>query len=269
MIYQEFQPSSHLAEFIKCFWIMEQFDEVENQAPEPILPDGCPEIIFNLALPFRRHHFDKTEIQPQSIVVGQMKKFVLIEPAKKIKLFGIRFHPFGLYPLIKQPLHELTETIENVETILNRAGIEIEERINEAGSTQARISIFEKMFEKTALNKRIEMDFISSATKLILESSGRIAVEKVVSEFETNFKQLERLFKNQIGLTPKRFCRTIRLQKIVQGLKESKVESWADVAVSFGYFDQAHFIKDFREFTGTTPNYFTKQSNELTDFFVS
>jgi hypothetical protein len=77
------------------------------------LPDGCIELIFNLAEKFRRHHSGgEIEIQPETLIAGQMRRYAMIEPAGRVKLFGVRFHPHGAHPFFQFALSELTDQLE-------------------------------------------------------------------------------------------------------------------------------------------------------------
>ena len=268
MDYVEFAPSKHVAEFIRCFWTLEQDGDVSETTAEPILPDGCPEIVFNLAAPFRQHYQNTSAVQPRTIIVGQMKQFILIEPSGAVNLFGVRFQPFGLYPLIKQSLNELTNRVESIETVFDRFGLEIEEKINKAKSTSNRIDVFETFFYSLIEGKHAGAVSLQSACNMISETGGMLSIGNLTKSLGTNSKQLERRFNREIGLSPKSFSRITRLQTILQRLNNAAVANWADLACGFGYFDQAHFIKDFREFTGNSPEEYVKQQNRLTEFFI-
>src|SRR5215468_1301133 len=112
MRYFEVQPAS-LAPYVRCFWSLEHERPEDAAEREPILPDGCVEIVFNLGDRFKRFHGDGTiELQPRSIVAGQMRGSVLIGPTGSVRLFGIRFRPAGARAFFRFPLFEITDRIE-------------------------------------------------------------------------------------------------------------------------------------------------------------
>ncbi len=99
MRYRAIPPSPYLAKYIECFWTLESDDKLSTASPERILPDGCVELIFNLADPFKRYHANgTTEIQPKTLITGQMRRYAMIEPTGRVKLLGVRFQPSGAYP---------------------------------------------------------------------------------------------------------------------------------------------------------------------------
>src|SRR5215831_9871149 len=121
MQYCEARPSPRLTEYVKCFWQLRD-DAPASHSPDPVLPDGSMEIVFNLADPFRRYHPDGlSEIQPKAILVGQMTVHTMIAPTGRISLFGIRFHANGAFPLLRMPLNEFANRIPNVDAAFGRA----------------------------------------------------------------------------------------------------------------------------------------------------
>ena len=266
MFYVEYQPSEFLNRFIKCYWVLENTDSSTN-SPEPILPDGSPEIVFNLSDRFKRYFDGQVEMQPQTIVVGQIKKRVLIEPTGGVKLFGIRFKPNGLYPILKQPLGEITNKIEAIEEVFGVAGRELEDRLFEADSLNQRIQIIERTLAKFYVREE-DPTVTSYALDLIARSSGNLSVRDLARFLDTTEKTLERRFKREVGITPKLFCRITRLQKVLQVANEIPRVNWADLANSAGYFDQAHFINEFREFADVSPVQFLENQTRISDSFV-
>lgn len=265
MIYKELTPSAQLRAYIKCYWVLEGRPSLGT--PELILPDGCPEIVFNLAAQFNRHYATFAEAQPRSIVVGQIRQHVAVEPTGNVKLFGVRFKPNGLYHLVRQPIEVLTDKIDSMETVLGAFGREIEDRILHAASSKERVF----MFEKSILNRLEDSKghhLASTAARIIVDYRGQIRICDLANALDTNSKTIERIFRREIGITPKFFCRITRLQGVLQVLNSGNFRSWADLAYSFGYFDQAHFINDFREFAGVSPNAFISRNNAISDSFV-
>ncbi|MCB1024669.1 MAG: AraC family transcriptional regulator [Acidobacteria bacterium] len=184
-----------------------------------------------------------------------------------MKLFGVRFHPAGLYPLLRSSLSELTDKVENIEAVLGIRGKELEEKIFESGSDAERIAVFENMMNKIFEGPQIR-GLTSVGLDMIIKNQGQIKVEDVARSLETNTKTLERHFNREIGINPKMFCRVERLQNVLQSIKKVPGMRWTEIAYSFGYVDQAHFIRDFRGFAGVSPSAFVKQQNTISDSFV-
>src|SRR5436190_23474652 len=111
MNYQETLPSPRLAGYVKCYWALE-FNGVDASEPEPVVPDGCIEIVFNLADRFRRFYGNgDVEVQPSSLIAGQMRESILIGPSGEVRLFGVRFQPAGACAFFRFDMSDLANRI--------------------------------------------------------------------------------------------------------------------------------------------------------------
>lgn len=134
MDYRERAPSPRLKEhilkeYIRCFWSLES-EKTTVGEPEPVMPEGCMEIIFNLADRFRRYHASgEVKSQPASIVAGHMQTSILIGPSGNIRLFGIRFAPAGAFPFFRVNLADLANRIEPLDSVWGRSGPDLEEQL--------------------------------------------------------------------------------------------------------------------------------------------
>lgn len=104
---------------------------------------------------------------------------------------------------------------------------------------------------------------IEQATALIAQSHGTATVDKLCSQLEITARQIERLFIQHVGLSPKLACRIVRFRNAIKLLESSHRVTWADFALMCGYYDQAHFIRDFREFAGLTPSEYCAQMQNV------
>ncbi|MFL6469082.1 MAG: DUF6597 domain-containing transcriptional factor [Pyrinomonadaceae bacterium] len=265
MIYRERLPSPELAAIIKRYWSLE-YDGVDAE-PETILPDGCPELIFNLSDRFRRIDEGRSEIQPASLFAGQISRRITITPTGKVKLFGVRFKPAGAFSLGGFSVHEMTDRMFDIGSILGRNGSELEEVINIAPTFEARIVAFEKFVLNTAQNA--EADFcVSSAIDLIMERRGNVQISKLAEFLNRSERSLERSFRQRVGLTPKMFARIVRFQNVVRTIEGASDANMLDTALSFGYFDQSHMIRDFREFSSKSPLEYFNETHRISALFT-
>lgn len=269
MRYRAIPPSPYLAKYIECFWTLESREKSPAASPERILPDGCVELIFNLADAFKRHHSNRTlEIQPQTLIAGQMRRYAMIEPTGRVKLFGVRFHPGGAYPFFQLPLSELTDQIIGFDSVWNRVGKELADRIQSARSVRERIGIIE-----TTLLARLEQwrsadRRVDAVVKTIVAREGLVSIERLRRNLGVSERQLERKFQTRVGITPKFLCRTLRFQKVFKAVERNQTVNWSFIASECGYYDQAHFIHDFGEFSGQNPTAYFSQDHEMSEYFT-
>jgi AraC-like DNA-binding protein len=95
-----------------------------------------------------------------------------------------------------------------------------------------------------------------------------LTIDQLAVQQSTSRRQLERRFANTVGLSPKQLAKIIRLQHTLKNLEQKQFNNLASLAVENGYFDQAHFIKDFKEFTGITPKQFYADSLKMSSLFI-
>src|SRR4030095_3709701 len=107
-----------LAPFVKCIWSQESDGPILDASRERILPDSCVELVIHFRDPFRTHFAEgNNALQPHGFVVGQMKRFLEIEPAGRMGLIAIRFYARGAYLFFQRPLSEIAAGIVNLEDI--------------------------------------------------------------------------------------------------------------------------------------------------------
>lgn len=272
MDYQTFQPSDELRSLIKCFWTLEVPSQY-NSEKQRIVPDGCMELIFLLGDDIKRYISENEFIiQPRAIVVGQITKPFIIQPAGYVHCFAARFFPYGFANFIHEPLSKL----ENKETPISELfGIslanELEQKVLEAKGTPQRIKIIEDfLLEK--LSEKFTIDNIVKLTvDTLIDTSGNSQIKTILKDNLSKRRQLERKFLKQIGMSPKQLGKVLRLQTALKLLLSQKVETFTEIAFESEYYDQNHFIKDFKEFTGVTPKEFlgTKQMILSSLFYTS
>lgn len=270
MNYTETQPSEPLVRYVKCFWTLESEVDCGPADQERILPDGCMEIVFNLADRFRQHNPDGTiERQPGTLLVGQMSRHLLIEPAGKVSLLGVRFWPGGAYPFLSFPQDEITDRIIDLDVVWGRTAREAQSKLQEAGDRDERVRIVETVLLARLSRSCRESERILAATTAIIQTGGCLAIENLAEEVGISRRQLDRRFKIGVGLSPKLLSRIVRFQRVFKELQRSEgMRSWARLAFECGYSDQPHFIKDFKAFAGTEPTSYFSRVNAMSDYFT-
>lgn len=262
MNYQTFQPNADLESLVSCYWTLEVPANVAAQR-QRIIPDGTIEMAFILGDDIKRYTSENDFIiQPRAMVLGQTMQAFFIEPTGYVNTFAIRFYPYGFANFISIPIQDLGDKETPIETLFGKkTASELEQKIIEARSSRERIEIIENfLLEK--LNEKTTIDNIVKTTiDALLASNGSASINEILKEDLSKRRQLERNFKKQIGVSPKQLGRLIRLQTALKLLLNQKAEDLTDIAYKSEYFDQAHFIKDFKEFTGVKPKDFLGNEN--------
>jgi len=267
MNYRTFETSEDLSTFIKCYWTLESLKE---QTPEKqtIVPDGCMEMIFHYGDLFRQYTENGNSIiQPRCFVIGQLTRPLEIEPTGETGIFSVRFHPDGFMPFSTISIKEIENTTVSLEKLFGKIGLEIEQAILKANSTTERIKLVETFLLNRLADTETVDQIVKSTVETILTANGQLSIDEISKQKNINRRQLERKFSSTIGLSPKQLSKTIRLQATLKMLLNKKFTSLTALAYESEYYDQAHFIKDFKELTGFTPKEFYGKNLKMSSLF--
>lgn len=257
MNYQTFQPHSNLASLVKCYWTLEVQAE-KNAQRQRIIPDGCIEMAFILGDDIKRYTSENEFIlQPRAMVIGQTIEPFYIEPTGYVNSFAVRFYPYGFANFVATPIKNLANKETPIELLFGeKTGKELEQRIIQAKNTKKRIEIIED-FLLTKLKSETTIDSIVKSTiDALFLTRGSTAINDILKDDLPKRRKLERKFLKQIGISPKQLSKVIRLQTALRMLLNQQSESLTKIAYESEYYDQSHFIKDFKEFTGINPKDF-------------
>ncbi|UXX78771.1 helix-turn-helix domain-containing protein [Reichenbachiella carrageenanivorans] len=254
MNYKTYKPHPNLDALVKCHWILEVPHNTEA-TKQRIVPDGCIEMCFILGDDVKRYT-SETEyiIQPRSMVFGQITKPYYIQPTGYVNTFAVRFYPYGFANFISRPISELADKETPLISLFNESSaIELERAIIEAASTQSRIEIIENFLLSKFTDPSVIDNIVQSTIKTLNSTKGNSPINSILKHDLSKRRSLERKFSKQVGISPKQLGKIIRLQAALKSILNNTEEKLTQVAYENKYYDQAHFIKDFKEFTGTNP----------------
>lgn len=270
MIYQTFEPSSNLSAFIKCYWALDSEAGEEVLEKQTIVPDGCMEMIFHYGEYYQQLTIDEGWItQPRCFIFGQLTRPLEIKPSGKTGIFSVRFLPNGFLPFASMPIKEMENKAVSLERIFGKEVLKLEDQVIQAESAEQRITLVEDFLLAKLTDQHTIHKIINSTIETMMEAKGRLPVDEVAKMVKINRRQLERKFSEAIGLSPKQLSKTIRLQETIKNIYSKKYTKLTELAYQGDFFDQAHFIKDFKELTGMTPKEFYGNSLEMTMHFFS
>lgn len=240
--YQEIQPDKEIEDFIYCFWQLKTQKRLKSDYNYRVVSDGCIDIFFN--------HKKPTE----NFVMGFCRKFVQFPIGKEFNYIGIRFLPSAFTHLFGVNAKFLSNQSQELNKILPNFSEWLDSKIKPADSFKNITQILNEKFIGFSKNQDFKYDYrFLNSLNLIFQKNGYLDTER---DLDTGLspRQLRRIFNFYIGTTAKSFSNVVRFQHILnakpsqQSLKENKL--YYDV----GFFDQAHFIKNFKTFYGVTPS---------------
>ena len=266
--YREITPPPTLAMHIKCIWRL-CGPSAQGAAAEPIVPDGCVEVVLNLADRFIRHMGeDATHVQPTRLVAGQMTRAVVVGPSGRIDLWGIRFHPWSAAAFLGVSGDELRDrflSLDESTSTLERELDHLEELDGDAARYDAIIAALMRRAARVAPGDVL----LPGLVQLAEQERETMSVRGLARRAGVSTRRVQTLFRDRVGLSPKQLLRIARFQRAL-GLARGNTElSWSAIAAQAGYYDQAHLIHESNEIVGCTPAALLGRDAAITDVFLA
>jgi AraC-like DNA-binding protein len=253
---QIFEPNSDLTEFVQCYWTLEG-DRQHTPVKNTIVPDGTMKLIFHYGDTYRHYAGNgESTVLPKCFLIGQLTRPYIVEPLGATGSFIVRFHPNGFLPFTTIPLKEMENKAVPLEKLFGNEGQKLGRKILSANGTKERIEIIEAFLTNRLTGRKNIDTIIKSTVESIVNTKGQFSVNQLSQKSNVNRRQLTRKLSTATGLSPKQLSKTIRIQAALKKMVTAEVTSLTDLAYESEYFDQAHFIKEFKEFTGLTPKEF-------------
>lgn len=249
-----FPAGIKVSAFVKCYW---QLEKPEGFLHERLLPNGETQLIFHYGQPFRESYGGNSTNQPNSLVCGQFTRFKDIFSEQEAGLLGVVFHPFASNALFGIPAHHFTHLSVGL-TDIDSGLYDIGMRIASANTLKQRLMLIEDFIlcRMRKLNQR-HFALVKKSVEILGKNNSEADISKVAGSLFVGERQFERLFKDYVGLTPMRFAGISRFHKAL-GLFGSSLNLTA-IALESGYYDQAHFIREFKNIAGEKPSALRKR----------
>lgn len=264
MVYLAYKPGPPLSDFVKLFWFYEGYNP--PHAMERILPTGTMELIIDLRDgPLKVYESWDTEhfrSFGQSVVSGTHSESFVIDTACQASTMGVHFEPGGAFPLLPVPANELRDTHVSLEALWGPAAISLRDHLLKSETPEKKFHILEQTLLEQAIRPLVPHPAVAFALKEFQKVPHTRTVSDVTGRIGLSQRHFIQAFREEVGLTPKLFCRIRRFQEMLSLIEQEDQVDWADVALSCGYFDQAHFIHDFRAFSGINPTAYHARRGE-------
>ena len=240
--YQEFIPTPFLQEFIYCYWQLKTTTKLSSQFNYKVVADGCIDIFFELNNP------------KENFVMGFCKKYTEFSLENEFNYVGIRFLPTMFSQIFNINASELSNKFESLENVIPKTSKFIADHFHNKLTLENITPIFDTYFSDLLATVNFDRDNrLYNAIQIILLKYGVLNVEKDI-DVGISSRQLQRLFKFYIGDTPKTFSKVVQFQNILKAKPSTQSLKQNKLFYDIGYYDQSHFIKDFKNFYGVTPS---------------
>jgi AraC-like DNA-binding protein len=266
MRYLELAPPPPLRPLIHRLWIL-QADAAPGSEFQRAMPDGRPEIIFNLADRFESQRPGGPERQPLALLVGPTTRALELRPTGRVDLVGLRLQPGAAPALLGLSGLELLDRAADLADIRLPWAKDLAERLAELDGARDRVALVEECVTRATGRFRSDPR-VEAGIELVLRSRGAVHVRRVAELVGLSPRHLSRLCRERAGVGPKLLGRLTRFQRVLRELEAGIRPPWAAMAHRYGYFDQAHLGRDFRAFAGVSPGRYLAAAREVTRHFI-
>lgn len=221
--------------------------------PVPARPHQILDI--HLGQPYSvRVNGNLSKILPETFLVGpQTGPRARISLSGQVHVFTILFQPAGLNQLTGIDMRSLVDEAPVTSDVFGSSAVGLADSVRAAKDFPGRVRAAERWLD-TRLSTRSRSDeAISRASSLLIARGGQVRIDDLVRRSGLSASQFQRRFANQVGITPKTYGRLIRFDKVLVARRNAPERSWTDILHELGYFDQAHFVREFHTLAGISP----------------
>jgi len=257
MNYYTIAPPPALSPYVRFFWVLESDEPYCHRS----MADGCAEMIFHYKGVFDEITTDGQATQSfLSGLHGPSKNYRRFITDRSFGIFGVYLYPFTIPYLFSLPASELSDQSPDLQSLFGRDGRDLEEKIMLAVHNRQRVAVMSSFLEKKLLNICSGQPACVAIINTLIHTGGSTSVNELAKRSFLSTRQFERNFKTFSGFSPKLYSRIIRFQLATQQYGPGN-KSLTDIAYDCGYYDQSHFIHDFKQFSGYHPRqYFSGRS---------
>lgn len=234
---------------------------------ERVLPSGTVEMIVQLRdEPFRCYDpktFSLRQTLRGPLIVGARAELQVIDTKQQLDVMGVHFRPGGIRSLFSMPADELAGLDLPIDSIWRGFGPELHERLSRAVTPEGKMAAMASILATRMRAENRPHPAVSAALRRIEEDEGSLRMGRLTNELGLSSRRFIEVFSSHVGLSPKSYYRLRRFQKVLRAIHEGKQSNWADIACEGGWYDQAHMIRDFKEFSGLTPSEYERLNGDF------
>lgn len=254
MSYRMVAPPPALRQCVDFFWSLEGHADEGSPSTFTVMPNGQPGLIFQQR-PDAFTGFDG-KCLPQLFVFGQATSLGHLRATGSYRQVGVSFQPSALRSVLGLSAIEMTDRNIRVTDIFS---VRLPEQLLECQTEAEQFSCLSNFLLRLLRADDHETDQVNFAVTALKEGKKLSFIQQQLGISE---RSLERLFLNHVGMTPMLYGRISRFQRALAFLRQGKYRSLTDVAYLLGFFDQSHFIRDFRWFSGVSPRVYLQKAVE-------
>jgi AraC-like DNA-binding protein len=265
LVYDEVAPRGPGACVSRAVWSLR--GRAVADEGEPVVPDGCAEIVFNFADPFEERAPAGATRQPHMMLVGPTSRPIVVRPTGRIDIVGVRLEPWAVAAVCEVPAGELRDRTVPLDLLSPRLGA-LASRLGDAPAAGRR-ALLAAWLDREAANVAVSYNRARPLIEAIRGADRPPTVTELARRLGRSVRSVQRAFARDVGISPRTVFRIAKVQRALQLSRSAPARSWAWVAARAGYYDQSHLVRDFRELVGLLPSQYRPDAEGLTTAFVS
>lgn len=267
MRFKEIIPDTRLKQYVKCYYVYESGSAAAFD--DTVFPCGCMEIIFNLGTGHWQTAAggdDSYATTPPIELWGQITQPLPIRSIGQNIMLGIRFLPHGAAAFLQEKADLFNNQVVDYRDIAGKSVTDLHQKLLNAPTEAKRISLIETFLLEKLIRSKKQPERLAVIHNIMHELRQKDFfdnIDNVASRHGISSRYLQKLFLQYTGLTPKLYSKITRFQHSLR-LVTKKESPLTSIAYDCGYFDQSHFIREFKSFTGLTPSGYTLETSPIT-----
>jgi AraC-like DNA-binding protein len=254
-VFRGYAPPPPLSRFVELFWYYEGSGPTTGK--ELILPTGTMQLIVRLGdaamQVWDRNDRLQVDNRNGTMINGVHSQPFIIDTSDQDALIGVQFRLGGAFPFLGMPSSELKNINTGLDDVWGQRAEELRCRVCEAPTITERFAVMERWLQSMVSAPLVRHRSVKRGLRVLDDPTVAASVADIAADIGLSKRRFIEVFKQQVGLTPKLYARVRRFQSVITSLDDRADVVWPEVAVDCGYFDQAHFIRDFKQFCGLTP----------------
>jgi len=259
----DYEPPAHLRPHV----ISHQgySERIERLIRRKALPHRAAVFVVNFGDPVTvidPHTPSRTRTHPSTFIAGLHDQYVVLEQQGLSQGIQVNLTPIGARLFLGVSMHELANSGAHLEDILGPGARDLTERLRDAPDWPSRFAMLDDALTGRITSAELN-EGIAWAWRVVDGTRGRAQIAAIADRLGVSHRHLIAEFREHVGLPPRTVGRIARFAGAVRLLQSGSARRWADIAIESGYYDQAHLVRDFRQFAGATPTEYERELREV------
>jgi AraC-like DNA-binding protein len=238
IISKEYKPTAELSPYVEFFWSGQFNINAQSLLSQRVIPNGYIELIIHLTDSHcELYNGSGFSSSPDNLLIGLFTKPYDVHFREQVNVFGIRFKPEGIYHLYGLPASEIQANFADMESITGRNFREYSSRICESKKTTEMIRLSEIYLRKNINTNKMNLYYLNRAAEIIRRSKGQLTIDELAGKVYISSRQLEREFRDKIGMSPKSYMRIARLNEVNRHIQDGQRKELTNLSYECGYTD--------------------------------